>query len=158
MRGTARLGSTAHNFLTRPTQSAPRRALLPGEHILIVRVPRARSPVWPLPSPPFTLPAGKRLWARGRECSRLRASNEGFLKPRVARAGEHSRPLASNHTVKYCFTCSALNSVLLPDTTTAPLAITTYFSARRAAKWSPCSTNKMANRRCFLNPMITSSI
>ena len=67
-------------------------------------------------------------------------------------------PLASNYTVKYCFTCSALNSVLLPDTTTAPLAITTYFSARRAAKWSPCSTNKMANRRCFLNPMITSSI
>ena len=41
---------------------------------------------------------------------------------------------------------------------TAPLAITTYFSANRAAKWSPCSTNRMANRRDFLNPIITSSI
>jgi hypothetical protein len=30
----------------------------------------------------------------------------------------------------------------LPATTTAPLAITTNFSARRAATWSPCSTKK----------------
>ena len=109
-----------------------------------------------LPLVPQTV--GKRRRARGQECSQLRASNEGFLKPRVARAGERSCPLPSNHTVKYCFTCSAVNSVLFPATTTAPLAITTYFSAKRAAKWSPCSTNKMANRRCCLNPMITSSI
>ena len=66
---------------------------------------------------------------------------------RVLRArSPPSRP-AYYYTVKCFFTFSALNSSLLPDTTTAPLAITTYFSARRAAKWSPCSTNKMANRR-----------
>jgi hypothetical protein len=42
-----------------------------------------------------------------------------------------------DYTVKCFFTISALNSLLLPATTTAPLAIPTYFSARRAAKWSP---------------------
>ena len=37
-------------------------------------------------------------------------------------------------------------------------AITTYFSASRAAKCSPCSTNRIANRRDCLNPIMTSSI
>jgi hypothetical protein len=37
-----RLPSTARNILTRPTPSAPRRALVPGEHSFIVRVLRAR--------------------------------------------------------------------------------------------------------------------
>ncbi len=63
-----------------------------------------------------------------------------------------------SHTVRCCLTMSAFNSVLLPWTFTAPLAMTIYFSARRAAKWSPCSTNRIANRRDFLKPMITSSI
>lgn len=81
-----------------------------------------------------------------------------LLRPRVARAGDHSCLLGHDYTVKCCFTISALNSSLLPAATTAPLAITTYFSASRAAKWSPCSTNKMANRLEFLKPMITSSI
>jgi hypothetical protein len=103
------------------------------EHRFIVRVLRARRMVWRLPIPPF----------------RGRALREQESTP---------APLASNYTVKCCFTMSALNSLLLPDTTTAPLAITTYFSARRAAKWSPCSTNKMAKRLEFLNPIITSSI
>ena len=62
------------------------------------------------------------------------------------------------YTVKCCRTMSAFNSVLLPCAITAPLAITTYFSARRAAKWRPCSTNRIANRRECLKPMITSSI
>jgi len=106
----------------------------------------------------------------------LRASNEGLPRPRVARAKEtNGLPFPSytgrgartagltgdrtrGYTVKCFFTISALNSSLLPDTTTAPLAITTYFSARRAAKWSPCSTNKMPKRLEFLNPIITSSI
>jgi hypothetical protein len=120
--GVARWDSTARNILTRPTPSAPRRALVPGEHSFIVRILRARRMVWRLPIPPF----------------RGRALREQENIP---------APSASNHTVKCCFTISALNSLLFPDTTTAPLAITTYFSARRAAKWSPCSTNKMAKRR-----------
>ena len=37
-----RLPSTARDILTRPTPSAPRRALLPREHSFIVRVLRAR--------------------------------------------------------------------------------------------------------------------
>src|SRR5262249_40151992 len=41
----------------------------------------------------------------------------------------------TRYTVKCCLTISALNSSLLPAATTAPLAITTYFSANRAAKW-----------------------
>jgi hypothetical protein len=120
--GVVRMTSTAPGILTRPTQSAPRRALVPGEHSFIVRILRARRMVWRLPIPPF----------------RGRALREQENIP---------APSASNHTVKCCFTMSALNSLLFPDTTTAPLAITTYFSARRAAKWSPCSTNKMAKRR-----------
>jgi hypothetical protein len=40
--GVARWDSTARNILTRPTPSAPRRALVPGEHRFIVRVLRAR--------------------------------------------------------------------------------------------------------------------
>ena len=43
-------------------------------------------------------------------------------------------PPGQNYTVKCCFTISALNSSLLPCATTAPLAMTTYFSASRAAK------------------------
>jgi len=109
----------------------------------------------------------------------LRASNEGLLRPRVARAKEtNGLPFPSPtpggvrartgfqtgdrtrlcYTVKCCFTMSALNSLLLPAATTAPLAITTYFSASLAAKWSPCSTSKIANRRCCLNPIMTSSM
>ena len=130
--GVARWNSTARNILTRPTPSAPGRALVPGEHCFIVRVLRARRGTWPLPPHPS--------------------------EARVARAKETNGPPLPSYTVKCCFTISALNSLLLPDTTTAPLAITTYFSARRAAKWSPCSTNKMAKRLEFLNPIITSSI
>jgi hypothetical protein len=98
----------------------------------------------------FTARIGRAPFHRARSASKkdgLAAPYPTLPRPRVARAGEHSRPLATNHTVKCCFTISALNSLLFPDTTTAPLAITTYFSARRAAKWSPCSTNKMAKRR-----------
>lgn len=62
------------------------------------------------------------------------------------------------YTVKCCRTISAFNSVLLPWAITAPFAITTYFSASRAAKWSPCSTNRIAKRRERLKPMMTSSI
>ena len=124
--------SIARNFLTRPPTGTPRRAISPGEGL----------------QP--TSPIGKGVTKAALYCAHRTSTvsscafcEQGghlatpfpiLLKPRVARAGEHSRPLASNHTVKYCFTCSALNSVLLPDTTTAPLAITTYFSARRAAK------------------------
>jgi hypothetical protein len=49
--GAARLSFTARNILTHPTPSALRRALVPGEHILIVRGLRAREVVWP-PAPP----------------------------------------------------------------------------------------------------------
>ena len=38
----AGLPSTARHFFTRPTPSAPRRALIPSEHSFIVRVPRAK--------------------------------------------------------------------------------------------------------------------
>ena len=102
------------------------------------------------PSSPFVPPDGGRGYhlsgVAGRDST---ARVERAPSERARSASKETRlttpPL--RYTVKYCFTCSALNSVLLPDTTTAPLAITTYFSARRAAKWSPCSTNKMANRR-----------
>ena len=97
---------------------------------------------------PFLFPQERKMVCAGRlGWALLRAWNEHRFTVRVLRArSPPSRP-AYYYTVKYCFTFSALNSSLLPDTTTAPLAITTYFSARRAAKWSPCSTNKIANRR-----------
>jgi hypothetical protein len=51
LEGAARLSFTARNILTHPTPSALRRALVPGEHILIVRGLRAREMVWPPASP-----------------------------------------------------------------------------------------------------------
>ena len=86
---------TARNILTRPTPSAPRRALVPGEHILIVRVLRARrTPCHFSPSLQARLPISQE-W--GLIDLPLRASNEGLLRPRVARAQEinslHSLPL-----------------------------------------------------------------
>ena len=41
-RGRPRLLFTARNILTRPTPSAPRPTLVPGEHSFTVRVPRAK--------------------------------------------------------------------------------------------------------------------
>ena len=51
LEGVARLSFTARNILTHPTLSAPRRARVPGEHMLIVRGLRARRMVWPPPRP-----------------------------------------------------------------------------------------------------------
>src|SRR4029077_8770896 len=51
LEGVARLSFTAYNILTYPTPSAPRRARVPGEHILIVRGLRARRMVWLPPRP-----------------------------------------------------------------------------------------------------------
>jgi hypothetical protein len=82
---TARLFSPAH-------PSAPRRALHPSEHILIVRGLRARKlaahlahlrcteVIFPILTS-FTL-----LMLAVRRGPRLRASNEGLLRPRVPRA------------------------------------------------------------------------
>jgi len=46
LEGVARLTFAPYNILTHPTLSAPRRARVPGEHILIVRGLRARRMVW----------------------------------------------------------------------------------------------------------------
>jgi hypothetical protein len=97
-----RLPFTARNFLTRPTPIAPRRALVPGEHILIVRVPRARmAPGHSSPSFQSRSPISSRVAWLILDCARpispleggldglpLRVSNEGLLRPRVARAQE----------------------------------------------------------------------
>ena len=104
-------------LFTRPPNSTPRRAISPGEHLLSVRVARAkeanRPPIPPLHFPPLRsqgewprLPFTARI--ERHKCSLkarslslqgwglidlpLRASNEGSPRPRVARAQKIIRP------------------------------------------------------------------
>ncbi len=90
-----------HKGVARPSFPAPIDRAPPPPYKsskLLVRGLGARRTVWLPPPPPL-------------------------LRPRVARARRH--PDDTPYTTKYCLTCSALNSVLLPAATTAPLAITT---------------------------------
>ena len=56
---------------------------------------------------------------------RLDARRGTGVRPRVARAGGHSRLLGHSYTTRCRFTSSGLNSFAFPAATTAPFAIMT---------------------------------
>ena len=94
-----RLPSTARDILTRPTPSAPRRALLPREHSSIVRVLRARRAPGRSPSSSYTgrgaKPAGlvsdtSRIIVLPPTLARISSRRMVWLGPPLRTSNDHS--------------------------------------------------------------------